>query len=410
MTEPDPVEVGIATAAAAGGVAVVTLRGSGIVARLARLGVDGTWCAPRPAASSDASSSGGERPRGPRLVRLKDGDEELDEALIVGRGSRGTDYVELHLHGSPPLVERVVAILRGFPPGGDCGPVVPRCLRERARAMLGEAASELGARILLDQAEGAWDRELEVLEVLEPDQLRARLRTLSERARVARFLLRPTTVVLVGAVNAGKSTLFNLLVGSERTLVSAEEGTTRDAIAEEAQLGPWPLVWVDTAGRRELGEGEEHDVERAGQALGRDARGEGDWALELARAAPRPGVGRDVAAGSRLWTCCDELDADSAVWPRPGVSVREQPAAAVATLRQLFEEHFDLPGKGAPLWEAGAAVPFEGRLQALVDELAAPGGPLGLVESGEPPGPRDLGDAGRAWVELGRARLREFLR
>ena len=46
------------------------------------------------------------------------------------------------------------------------------------------------------------------------------------------------SVVLVGPPNAGKSTLFNALVGIERSVVSDEAGTTRDAIAESIVLGP----------------------------------------------------------------------------------------------------------------------------------------------------------------------------
>ncbi|HEY9155241.1 MAG TPA: tRNA uridine-5-carboxymethylaminomethyl(34) synthesis GTPase MnmE [Opitutaceae bacterium] len=56
--------------------------------------------------------------------------------------------------------------------------------------------------------------------------------------------------VIVGAPNAGKSSLLNALVGQERALVSAEPGTTRDFIEERVILGPHCIRLIDTAGLR----------------------------------------------------------------------------------------------------------------------------------------------------------------
>jgi len=55
-------------------------------------------------------------------------------------------------------------------------------------------------------------------------------------------------VVLAGKPNAGKSTLFNALVGKQRVVVDAESGTTRDAIEEEVTFGSTKTVLVDVAG------------------------------------------------------------------------------------------------------------------------------------------------------------------
>ena len=54
--------------------------------------------------------------------------------------------------------------------------------------------------------------------------------------------------VIVGAPNAGKSSLLNALVGKERAIVSPEPGTTRDFIEEVVVLGPHALRLIDTAG------------------------------------------------------------------------------------------------------------------------------------------------------------------
>ncbi len=56
---------------------------------------------------------------------------------------------------------------------------------------------------------------------------------------------------IIGKPNAGKSSLLNLLLGSDRAIVTAIAGTTRDVIEDSAQLGPYALVLNDTAGVRE---------------------------------------------------------------------------------------------------------------------------------------------------------------
>lgn len=57
-------------------------------------------------------------------------------------------------------------------------------------------------------------------------------------------------VALVGRPNVGKSTLFNRLVGSERSVVHDMPGTTRDAIDTLVETEDGPLVFIDTAGMR----------------------------------------------------------------------------------------------------------------------------------------------------------------
>lgn len=57
-------------------------------------------------------------------------------------------------------------------------------------------------------------------------------------------------VVLAGPPNAGKSSLFNALLGQERAIVTDIAGTTRDAIEHPCLIGQWPVRLVDTAGLR----------------------------------------------------------------------------------------------------------------------------------------------------------------
>jgi tRNA modification GTPase len=61
-------------------------------------------------------------------------------------------------------------------------------------------------------------------------------------------------VVVAGEPNAGKSSLFNALVGKARAIVTEIPGTTRDAIEVQLDTGTWPIRLVDTAGLRDSDE------------------------------------------------------------------------------------------------------------------------------------------------------------
>lgn len=58
-------------------------------------------------------------------------------------------------------------------------------------------------------------------------------------------------VVIAGAPNAGKSSLFNAMLGRSRAIVTEVPGTTRDAIEAVLDTRPWPIRLVDTAGLRD---------------------------------------------------------------------------------------------------------------------------------------------------------------
>jgi len=194
--------------------------------------------------------------------------------------------VELHLPGSPPLVEAATAALceagarparpgeftmRAFLAGridlveaeGVLGVVEAddqRRLDEALRQMAGGLSRSLGKlrEELIDLAahlEAGLDFVDEDIEFIGREELLAgigRVETSVEellarmgaRSESAEFV----RVVLVGPPNAGKSSLFNALAGSERAIVSPEAGTTRDYLSARLHLGGVPCELIDTAG------------------------------------------------------------------------------------------------------------------------------------------------------------------
>jgi tRNA modification GTPase len=308
----------------------LTPRGSGAVSVLRVGGADAARWVRDLCGGADIAADA------PRCVRLRLGEEALDEALACVLPSGA---IELHVHGSPTLVRRLV----------ECG-VAPdaarRSVEVEAAEKLAHAACEAAARILLDQAEGALARELRALSGAASPEDDRRIDLLLARWTVARRALEPAEVVIAGEVNAGKSTLFNALLGEGRALVSAEPGTTRDRLRARAQLGAWPAWISDTAGEREP----TSDVEREGRERARRARASADlvlWLEPSAREAPEPDA-RTVV----VHTFADRQPIASRA--RGTISALRDPVGARAQIAERFRAAFALPPDP---WEPGAGVP-----------------------------------------------------
>lgn len=269
--------VGVATGTPDGGVAIVRLSG------------------PRADQIGRALYGEGPAPRvlGRRRLRLSETAEAGEEdALVVrmpGPGSfTGEDVVELHVHGGQrnvrSVVERVLAL---GAVAADAGAFSRRAF-ELGRLSLDQAegiAALIGAETdaALEQARrlvaGELGREVDMLalqvhalhceveanldfpeDVAEGDLLRWReeisgvvevLRQWVGRFEAGRRSRERARVVLAGPPNAGKSALFNALLGRDRAIVSPLPGTTRDYVEAELRLGTQELVLIDTAGLRE---------------------------------------------------------------------------------------------------------------------------------------------------------------
>ena len=285
-------------------------------------------------------------PRRATLASLRHDGAVLDRALALwfpGPASfTGEDSAEFQLHGGRAVVAAVLRALAAVP---GCRPAEPGEFTRRAflngkldlgavegLADLIDAQTEAQRRQALRQLEGALGRWVEglredllsalalaegAIDFADEDDLVASVqaelgrlvdgvsrRIAAELAREGRGLrLRDgLAVAIAGPPNAGKSTLLNALAGREVAIVSAEAGTTRDAVTVDLELGGYPVQLIDTAGLRETGD----PVEREGIARARARAASADLVLWL-HAADQPAAPAVETAGT-VWVVATKAD------------------------------------------------------------------------------------------------------
>ncbi|MFU8803976.1 MAG: tRNA uridine-5-carboxymethylaminomethyl(34) synthesis GTPase MnmE [Bradymonadaceae bacterium] len=229
-----------------------------------------------------------------RLSRILDRDGALiDESLAVvmraPHSYTGEDVVEFQCHGGPIILQRVLdaALSFGARIAGP-GEFTQRAYlngrldltQAEAVADLVNATSSSAHKLAIEHLQGRLGAAIEELVELvaqaavlveaaidfsheehvyqiERDEVRGRIdRVYSELQRLmasfdeGRRRREGVRIVILGPTNAGKSTLFNALHGTERAIVTEIAGTTRDFLEEEILLGGVALRIIDTAGLR----------------------------------------------------------------------------------------------------------------------------------------------------------------
>jgi tRNA modification GTPase len=242
------------------------------------------------------------------LTTLRDAaGEVLDRGVVITypgpRSYTGEDMLEICVHGSPYLVNAVTdsfiaAGARPAEPGeftrravangkldlvqaeavGDLIASDTAWQHRNAREQLAGALSDQFARLraslitALGAVEASLDYEAQGV-VVDPAETtaslevcRSQIRALVATAQAGSRIRDGVRVAILGGPNAGKSTLFNHLCGSERAIVSPHPGTTRDVIEAELDIGGVRMVLQDTAGLRADGDEVEAEGHRRAEA------------------------------------------------------------------------------------------------------------------------------------------------
>ncbi len=297
----DDTIVALATPPGRGAIAVIRI--SGIAAHEIAAGIVRPWpITARVATLSDIYSRHGER---------------LDQAIVTRfdapRSFTGEHVVEITCHGGQIVpVSIMTALIASGAREATRGEFTRRAvlhgkidvLQAEAVGDLIDAQSHGGQRAALNQLDGGLSRRilrlreqflaLEALIAYDidfpeeddgpiaPEQIStavesilAALNELLATARTGELIREGAVVVIAGAPNVGKSSLFNALVGRRRAIVTDVPGTTRDALEAVINAGELPLRLVDTAGLRDTAD----VIERLGIEVSEDYLSRADVVL-----------------------------------------------------------------------------------------------------------------------------------
>lgn len=251
---------------------------------------------------------------------IVDGDEVLDEVLVVlmkaPHSYTAEDTVEIDCHGGRFVMQRTLElVLKSGARPAEPGEFTKRAFLNgridlsQAEAVMDviQSRNQMALRSSVSQLQGSVRQEIERLrsavlyetayleaalddpehislegysqELLKKvEKLCEELDRLLESSENGRLLKEGIRTVILGKPNAGKSSLLNVLLGEERAIVTEIEGTTRDVLEEQLQLGGLSLVLLDTAGIRST----EDLVEQIGVERARKQAEDADLILYVA--------------------------------------------------------------------------------------------------------------------------------
>ncbi len=356
-------------------------------------------------------------PRRASVRLLRHAGEALDQALVLwfpGPASyTGEDCAELQLHGGPAVIAAVAdaLVVLGARPA-EPGEFTRRAFLHgkldltaaEGIADLIDAETEAQRRQALRQAGGAlaarhaaWSDRLarllarqEAFIEFQDEDLPEGLHQAVAREAAAlgvelsaeiaagnrgEALREGLRIAILGAPNAGKSSLLNALAGRDAAIVTPQPGTTRDVVEVRLVIAGVPVSLADTAGLRRTEDAIEAEGVRRARVAGRAA--DLVMAVFAADAAPDAETLRLVEEGALV--VVNKIDLARA--PLAGLEVSAVSGAGLEELRTLLEERvagmaglsqaaaLTRPRHRAALAEAVAAL--DGVAEAVLPELAA---------------------------------------
>lgn len=339
----------------------------------------------------------------------------FDEGFLLHfrapRSYTGEDVVELHLHGSPVILEEIVrlAVRRGARPALPGEFTLRACLSGRMDFLQAEAVDDLVRSTSLLRAKAAFrgvagelskrigalraeiialaagveadiefpeERPKTSLKYINSkiDRIKSTVDALLRSYARGLALSRGVTVALVGRANAGKSTLFNGLLEEPRAIVTPFPGTTRDYLRETVHIRDAVFTLVDMAGLGRPGSPVEREGIRRGKKIAAEADAlllllDGSRRLEAADRALVESYRKkkiilvlnktDLPAKTKI------ADVRSAFPGLPVIGLSALKGRGLLELRAMIHDRF------LPLLPAGEIIIFRKREKLLLEELAA---------------------------------------
>ena len=279
------------------------------------------------------------------LMDPADGSKVDDIVLTIyrdGHGYTGEEALEVSCHGGLQVVKAVLKVMEnlGFRQALPGEFTMRAFLHGKMDLTRAEAVNELinaqgraGRKMALNRLNGALFKRiseikaiiLEIMSIVEVqldysegeigedlefpiDKLDSAISALSgirETYSTGRLFSQGARVVLAGPSNAGKSSLFNMLLKEERSIVSPTMGTTRDYIEAMCTIGGIPVRLYDTAGFRSLSESE---IEEEGIRRSRSLMEAADIIIYMADATGETSADEAVLSDSRCIAVLNKTD------------------------------------------------------------------------------------------------------
>ncbi|MBQ8150703.1 MAG: tRNA uridine-5-carboxymethylaminomethyl(34) synthesis GTPase MnmE [Clostridia bacterium] len=370
--------VGIATAAGEGGVAIVRISGDDAAVLLSRV----FRSKHQPPYESHRMMYG----------HVVDGDETVDECMAVYMAAPRTytreDVCEIHTHGGSVAAALTMKLLirQGARPA-DAGEFTRRAFMNgridlsQAEAVMGVISAQSRSALRAEQMQlsggqsrfvrqaqeqlttllAGLEAHIDYPDEIDEEEALAGLADGLDRLieslnaaideRSARIVREGLRVALCGRPNAGKSTLFNALLGEDRAIVTAIPGTTRDVLDGSFTLDGCRVLLSDTAGLRDS----EDPVEQIGVERARKTLAEADVALLVVDASlPLTDEDQELLTGDYSCACATLLnkqdaavitvsDAEAVGAPGPVISLSAMTGEGLEGVRDYLRSQLKLP-------------------------------------------------------------------
>ncbi|MFH1334623.1 MAG: tRNA uridine-5-carboxymethylaminomethyl(34) synthesis GTPase MnmE [Pseudomonadota bacterium] len=328
-------------------------------------------------------------------------DDVLDQGIAVffngPQSFTGEDVLELHAHGSPVALDRIVksilklgarmarpgefserAFLNGkidLAQAESIADLIDATTEEAAQLAVHSLQGEFSEKIkgliralieLRVRVEAAIDFSEEEIDEFEISEMRNALKTIFENihsilstSKRGAVLREGKSIVIAGEPNVGKSSLLNSLCGKEAAIVTAVAGTTRDILREYIHIEGMPLHVIDTAGLQST----ENAIEQEGIKRAWKEIKEADEILLVVDETKHPENEIQKIWPEYLVNCCNQPSSSS---PQPSSS-SPQPSSSSPRRRgssfhqksiTIVKNKIDLAGKSAEMiqHEDGAVI------------------------------------------------------